>query len=294
MSDAPLLSADLLRKLQRLEILSHSAFVGRMKGERRSPRKGTSIEFADHRPYVVGDDLRFIDWNILARLDRLFLKLFEEEEDLSLYVLVDRSLSMDFGTPTKFAFARQVAAALAFVGLLNHDRVVLASFADTLTERLQPLRGQGSYWRATEFLEKLTPAGGSDLAASCKRFAQLYRQRGVAVLLTDLMDKRGFETALRYLVARRYEILVVNILSQEELNPELAGDMRLTDVEDHSHVEVTASAPLLRQYHRRLDTWLEDVHTFCTQRQIAFVHVASNTPVEELIFRYLRERQVVR
>src|SRR6267154_5579461 len=159
----PLLDSLFLAKLEQLELVSRKIFMGRMKGERRSKRKGQSVEFADYRNYVVGDDLRFLDWNLYARLDRLFLRLFMEEEDLHFYVLIDNSLSMDFGRPSKLRYAKQVAAALGFIGLVNMDRVVIEAFNDKLTQSLPAVRGRKSLWRVLDFLQKLTPAGPSNL-----------------------------------------------------------------------------------------------------------------------------------
>src|ERR671933_2562109 len=158
----PLLDPEFLARLEQLELVSRKVLLGRMKGERRSKRKGQSVEFADYRNYVVGDDLRFLDWNLYARLDRLFIRLFMEEEDLHFYLLVDNSLSMDFGTPTKLHYARQVAAALGFVGLVNLDRVVLEVFNDRLTQSLPPLRGRRSLWRLLDFLGEVEGAGARD------------------------------------------------------------------------------------------------------------------------------------
>src|SRR5215510_11006706 len=162
----PLLDADFLARLEQLELVSRKIFLGRLKGERRSKRKGQSVEFADYRNYVIGDDLRFLDWNLFARLDRLFIRLFLEEEDLHFYVLLDNSLSMDFGTPTKLRYAKQVAAALGFIGLVNMDRVVIEAFNDRLTQSLPAIRGRRSLWRMMDFLQKLEPAGPSDLKRS--------------------------------------------------------------------------------------------------------------------------------
>src|SRR5258708_5190003 len=159
----PLLEPKFLARLEQLELVSRKIFVGRMKGERRSKRKGQSVEVADYRNYVVGDDLRFLDWNLYARLDRLFLRLFMEEEDLHFYVLLDNSLSMGFGTPTKLHYAKQVAAALGFIGLVNLDRVIVEAFNDRLTQELPAVRGRRSLWRLLDFLDKLQPAGPSDL-----------------------------------------------------------------------------------------------------------------------------------
>src|SRR5438477_2704489 len=161
--EKPLLDPKFLAQLEQLELVSRKIFMGRMKGERRSKKKGQSVEFADYRNYVVGDNLRFLDWNLYARLDRLFLRLFMEEEDLHFYVLIDNSLSMDFGAPTKLHYAKQIAAALGFIGLVNMDRVVVEVFNDRLTQSLPPVRGRRSLWRLMDFLKKLEPAGPSDL-----------------------------------------------------------------------------------------------------------------------------------
>src|SRR6516162_9619345 len=166
----PLLDPAFLNRLEQLELVSRKIFLGRMKGERRSKKKGQSVEFADYRNYVVGDDLRFLDWNLFARLERLFIRLFMEEEDLHFYVLVDNSLSMDFGTPSKLHYARQVAAALAFIGLVNMDRVVIEAFNERLTQSLPAIRGRRSLWRVMDFLQKIDPAGPSDLRRALRTF----------------------------------------------------------------------------------------------------------------------------
>src|SRR5712691_11401023 len=165
-AQAPLLEPQFLHRLEQLELVSRKIFTGAIKGERRSKCKGQSVEFADYRNYVKGDDLRFLDWNLYARLDKLFIRLFQEEEDLHFYVLIDNSLSMDFGTPTKLHYARQVAAALAFVGLVNMDRVVIDVFSDGLTHSMPAVRGRRSLWRVMDFLQKIEPAGAGDMRES--------------------------------------------------------------------------------------------------------------------------------
>src|SRR6059058_5473393 len=170
-TDKPLLDPQFLARLEQLELVSRKIFLGRMKGERRSKKKGQSVEFADYRNYVIGDDLRFLDWNLFARLEKLFIRLFMEEEDLHFYVLIDNSLSMDFGNPTKLLYAKQLAAALAFIGLVNMDRVVIEAFNDRLTQSLPAVRGKRSLWRVLDFLQKLAPAGTSDMKESLRTFS---------------------------------------------------------------------------------------------------------------------------
>jgi uncharacterized protein (DUF58 family) len=290
----PLLDPQFLARLEQLELVSRKIFLGRMKGERRSKRKGQSVEFADYRNYVVGDDLRFLDWNLYARLDRLFLRLFMEEEDLHFYVLIDNSLSMDFGTPTKLHYAKQVAAALGFIGLVNLDRVVVEAFNDKLVEGLPALRGRRSLWRLLGFLDKLSPAGPSDLTKALRTFSIKSSGKGIVVVLSDFMDKGGYEEALRYLVARQMDIYAIQILSQEEIDPDVTGDVKLVDVEDDDAAEVTVNLPLLRRYRENLAAYQRGLAEFCTKRGVSFLSASTQVPFDKLVLTYLRQRGLVR
>src|SRR5436309_6334001 len=289
-----LLDPQFLARLERLELVSKKIFLGRMKGERRSKRKGQSVEFADYRNYVVGDDLRFLDWNLFARLDRLFIRLFLEEEDLHFYILLDNSLSMDFGSPSKLHFAKQVAAALAFVGLVNMDRVVIEAFNDRLTQSMPAARGRRSLWRVMDFLQKLEPAGPSDLKQALRTFSIKCSGKGIVVLLSDLMDKGGYEEALRYLVARQLDIYVIQILSQEEIEPEIVGDLKLVDIEDDDIAEITVSGPLLKRYKQNLAAYRSALQQFCSRRGIAYLFTSNQVPFDRLVLSYLRQRGLVK
>ncbi len=283
-----------LHKLEQLELVSKKIFVGRMKGERKSKRRGSSVEFADHRNYSVGDDLRHIDWNVYGRLDKLFLKLFLEEEDLHFYTMLDTSLSMDFGEPTKLHYGKQVAAALAFIGLVNHDRVVLDTFGSNLDVGLSSVRGRSQMHRVVGYLDKLGASGASDLTAAVKSFAIKHAGKGVVVLISDFLDKRGYEPALRYLLARNMDIYVIHVLSQEEVEPELAGDLRLVDAEDDDEAEITVSAPLIARYKANLNAFVGGMKEWCTQRGITYIFTTNHNPFDKLILNYLRERGLVR
>ncbi|HKI35450.1 MAG TPA: DUF58 domain-containing protein [Gemmataceae bacterium] len=289
-----LLDPEFLARLEQLELVSRKIFLGRMKGERRSKKKGQSVEFADYRNYVVGDDLRFLDWNLYARLDRLFLRLFMEEEDLHFYVLIDNSLSMDFGTPSKLHYAKQVAAALGFIGLVNLDRVMAEAFNDRLTQTLPAIRGRRSLWRLLDFLQKIDPAGPSDLKQALRTFSLKSSGKGIVVLLSDLMDKGGYEDALRYLVARQMDIYVIQILSQEEIEPDIVGDLTLTDVEDGDVAEITVSGPLLRRYKQNLAAYRAGLHEFCARRGVTYLFTSNQVPFDRLVLTYLRQRGLVR
>src|SRR5437667_2681789 len=265
----PLLDPQFLARLEQLELVSRKIFLGLMKGERRSKRKGQSVEFADYRNYVKGDDLRFLDWNLYARLDRLFLRLFMEEEDLHFYVLIDNSLSMDFGEPTKLHYAKQVAAALGFIGLVNLDRVMMEAFNDRLVQSLPAQRGRRSLWRVLDFLNKIEPSGPSDMAKALRTFSIKSSGKGIVVVLSDFMDKGGYEDALRYLIARQMDVYAIQILSQEEIDPDITGDLKLVDVEDADAAEVTATMPLLRRYRENLAAYRAELQSFCTRRGIS-------------------------
>jgi uncharacterized protein (DUF58 family) len=290
----PLLEPQFLHRLEQLELVSRKIFTGAIKGERRSKRKGQSVEFADYRNYVKGDDLRHLDWNLYARLDRLFIRLFQEEEDLHFYVLIDNSLSMDFGAPTKLHYARQVAAALAFIGLCNMDRVVLSVFNDRVAQSMPAVRGRRSLWRVMDFLQNVQPAGPSNLRESLKTFTMKSTGKGIVVLLSDMMDKAGYEEALRYLVARQFDIYVIQILSLEELEPAVLGDLKLVDIEDDDEAEITVSAPLIKRYKQNLAAFQAGLQEFCNRRGITYMMTSNQVSFDRLVLSYLRQRGLVR
>lgn len=289
-----LLPPDLMAQLERLELVTRKIFRGRMKGERRSKRKGQSVEFADFRAYAPGDDLRTIDWNLYARLDKLIVKLFLEEEDLHFYVLIDASRSMDFGEPTKLDYARQLAAALGFVGLVRTDRVRIETIGQGLREHGPILRGRKSVWRMLEHLNGIEPGDAVSLAEGVKNFCLRNPGRGVVVLISDLMDKSGYEAGLRYLASQRMDVYVIHLLSQEELAPEVKGDLKLVDSEDADVAEITVSAPLLARYQATLNAFTVGALEFCSRRGMNYLLANNQTPVKELISNYLRRRGLVR
>jgi uncharacterized protein (DUF58 family) len=289
-----LLSPDLLARLERLELVSRKVFRGRMKGERRSRRKGQSVEFADFRNYVPGDDLRFMDWNLYARLDKMFLKLFLEEEDLHFYALIDASHSMGFGDPSKLTYAKQLAAALGFIGLTRADRVKIETLSASRRNPGPVLRGRRSLWRMLDYLENLEAGQDVPLLEGVKNFCLRNSGKGILVLLTDLLDKSGYEAALRVLLAQRMDVYVLHVLSPEELQPTLSGDLRLIDCEDADVAEVTISRPLLTRYQRTLASFIDGAREYCTRRGMAYVLGDTSQPVEQLVTSYLRERGLVR
>jgi uncharacterized protein (DUF58 family) len=292
--DKTLLTAEFMSKLEQLELLSRRIFIGRMKGERRSKRKGESVEFADYRNYVVGDDLRFLDWNIYARLERLLLKLFMEEEDLNVTVLFDVSRSMDWGNPNKGMYAKRVAAALGYIGLINYDRVSLYGYSDTLAHEMRAIRGRRLSSQMLKFLQEIPLAGSSNFTAVAKSFSIRHRGKGVVVVVSDFFDKTGFTDGLRYLLSRDLDLYVVQVLSPEEIDPTLVGDLKLKDVEDDDIAEVTISKPLLDRYKANLQAYCTELKDYCTRRGIVYLFTSTRVSFDVLVMSYLRQRGLLR
>ena len=289
-----LLSSEFMTKLEQLEILSRKIFAGRMKGERRSKKKGESVEFADYRNYVVGDDLRFLDWNIYARLERLLLKLFMEEEDLNITVLFDVSKSMDWGNPHKGLYVKRVAAALAYIGLVNYDRVNLYGYSNNLVHEMRAVRGRRLVGQVIKFLEELPYEGPSNMTEVCKRFALRHTGKGVVIVLSDFMDKGGYADGFRYLLSRNLDLYAVQILSPEEIDPTLVGDLKLRDVEDDDVAEITISAPLIKKYKANLQSFCTELKDHCTRRGISYLFTNTRVAFDTLVLAYLRQRGLLR
>jgi uncharacterized protein (DUF58 family) len=281
-------SPEFLAQLERLTLASRRVFRGRVKGERRSPRKGQSVEFADYRAYGVGDDLRYVDWNAYARLDRLHVKLFVDEEDLCLHLLVDASASMDFGRPTKLEYAAKLAAALGFVGLVGLERVGVGILRERAAEGWMPSRGRNQFPALLDFLTGVKPAGPTRLNDALASYALRARESGLAVVISDLLDPAGYEAGLRALMERRFDIHLIHLLDPEEMNPEMAGDFRLTDAETGEVQELSVDGEAIRAYREKLHAFLERAESFCRAKEIGYHRVITDTPVEEFVLAQLK------
>ncbi|RMH40266.1 MAG: DUF58 domain-containing protein [Deltaproteobacteria bacterium] len=279
-----------LKKLEYLHIVSRKAFTGTLRAERKTRTVGSGIEFADHRRYSMGDDFRYIDWNVYGRVDKLLLRLFEEEEDLTIYLLLDVSRSMQIGEPLKLHYAMQVAAALAYIGLANLDRVAIVPFADELRDPLPPARGKGRIFKVFDFL-RAVPAGGQTRMTDClTQFVHQHKRRGLAVVLSDFYDPDGFEAGLNVLRYNRFEPFVLQIYDRKEADPRLVhGDLTLVDCETGDEREVTVSRSLLEQYAREHERYCAALNHYCTQRAFPYFRTHTGVPFDDLILRIFRE-----
>ncbi|MEM9493312.1 MAG: DUF58 domain-containing protein, partial [Myxococcota bacterium] len=257
-----------LKKLEYLHVVSRKIFSGSMRAERRTRKVGSGIEFADHRRYTWGDDFRYIDWNLYGRIDKLLLRLFEEEEDLYIYILVDCSKSMMIGDPLKLHYAMQVGAALGYVGLANLDRVAIIPFSDRLHGRLPPARGKNRIFKIFEFLRNVEVGGHTALASCLRKFVHENKRRGLAVVISDFYDPKGFEEGINSLRYNKFEPFVLQVYDQKEANPSLHGDLTLVDCETGEAKEVTISRSLLEAYRQEHEKYCAELSEFCTARAL--------------------------
>ena len=277
-----------LKKLEYLHVVSRKIFTGGARAERKMRKVGSGIEFADHRRYTWGDDFRYIDWNVYGRIDKLLLRLFEEEEDLHIYILLDCSKSMLIGTPLKLHYAMQVGAALSYIGLANLDRVAIMPFSERLLGRLPPARGKGRIFKVFEFLRN-APAGGDTALAPCvKSFVHQNKRRGLVVVISDYYDPTGFEEAINTLRYNKYEPFVLQVYDQKEANPSLHGDLALVDCETGTVKEVTITRALLEAYQREHERYCGELAEFCTARAIPYFRTHTNIPFDDLVLRIFR------
>jgi uncharacterized protein (DUF58 family) len=307
MPDA-LLTPELLRRLEQFQLLAARRAKSSSKGERRSRARGQSVEFADYRSYVHGDDFRYLDWNLYGRLEKLFLKLYEEERELPVRIFLDASESMTFGEPRKFDFARQVAAAIGYVALSGFDRVSVIPFPDLSTSAdtnpatriaelaargaLRSVRGKKSAIQFFQNLGALTAGGSANLNEALRRGALEARQAGVAVVLSDFLDPAGYESGLTALVGRGFQVDLVQILAPDELSPSTFGDLRLVDSETGAMQEVTFGRFRLKSYRQTVQNFMQRLREYCKSRGINFFTASSNTDLQDLLLKQLRQAEV--
>ena len=282
-----------LRQLERLGLLMKQPVRGGLKGGRRSVKRGQSVEFADYRDYALGDDLRQLDWNVYARLEKLFVKLFIEEEDVTITFLLDASSSMAFGRPQKLLFAKRAAAALGYIGLASEDRVVVTALGGRAARRQGGLRGSGRVFRLLANLSSIQPVEGpTDLVAAARHAGAMLSGRGVVVLVSDLLDP-GSDRVIRELAATGSELIVLHTLSPEELDPRLEGDLRLVDSETGDGIDVTVDLATLDDYQARLLAWQQSFADLAAKRRASYVPLSTDVPLADLVFAELRRRRVV-
>jgi uncharacterized protein (DUF58 family) len=281
--------SDFLRKLERLRLVAKRLDWAGAKGEHAVSRKGFSLEFSDYRRYQRGDDLRYVDWNVYRRLDRLLLKVFTAEEEMNIYLLVDTSRSMAEGSPVKLDYAKKVAAALGYIGLKNLDRVGGAAFASSLHQPFRLGRGRKQILSMFSFLNKLSCSGETNLRSAIHSFTNLFPQPGFVVIVSDLFDPAGWRRALEELTAKRYQLLVIHVVDEQELRPKAWGDVALADVEGGRERKFFLDDDLLRRFEDELASYFKEIETVCAGRRIDYLRTSTQVPFDEFVLQTLRQ-----
>lgn len=300
--DTALFDKEFLRKLESLAFIARRLYRGASRGAHTSVRRGTSLDFADFRAYQPGDDFRTIDWGIYGRLDKLVVRLYAEEEDLSIHLLLDSSRSMSFGTPPKIDYARRLAAALGYVGIGSLDRVGVTTFAAGLGQgpgaSLAPRRGRLQLFHLLEYMSSLEPAGKTDIGRSMEEYARRSRTPGLAIVISDLLDGAssaagglldGYRRGMQALRFHDFEVVLVHVLDREEISPAEQGALRLTDMETGQALSLYVDRPLLSAYRQKVDSFFRQVESFCLKNGIEYLRAATLVPFEDVVLRYLRQ-----
>lgn len=290
---SPLVAADVYERLDRLALVSRRRVLGFGKGDRRSMRRGTSLEFVDYRPYTSGDDPRQVDWNIYGRSGALFVKLFEEEEVLTVHLLLDSSGSMDWGSTNKLLFARRLAAALGYISLVGATRLRISSLGDNADRTFGPAWGRRQMAGLLSFLDSTEGKGESDLDEALRTYTRRAREPGLAILISDLLTPR-YQLGLRRLIDRHYEVVVLHVLAPEEAQPPMSGDLTLIDRETGAEVPITLNQEAVERYRRRFAEWSGEIEQFCGRHQIIYQRLLSDERLEHVLFDTLRKRGILR
>ena len=277
-----------MRKLEYLALVA-KRFSGLFKAERRAKKLGSGLEFADYRGYVAGDDFRYLDWKTYLRLGKLLLRLYEEEEDLPVYIFIDCSQSMDYGSPSKLDYARSVAAALCYIGLANLDRVTAIAYANGIESELSPQRGKGQIFRVFQFLSELEPSGETNAKEAFHAFCARNRRRGLAVVISDFFDTNGFENGLNMLRYYRHDVFVIQVASREDVEPGLSGQLQLVDSESRISRDIMVTPGLTDAYKVEMARFSDELQHHCIKYQLGYVRTVTDFPFEELILQVFRQ-----
>jgi uncharacterized protein (DUF58 family) len=287
------LDSQFFRKLDRFEILAHGIHRGGQIGHRRSVSRGAGLEFADHKEYSAGDDIRYLDWNLYARLEEVFIKIFEQEEALPIYILLDASGSMGLGEPTKLAFAARIAAALAYVGLANDDDVRVCLFAEGLLQSSKILRGKTQIYEILDLLDP--PAdGGTDLAAALSTFSAENRLPGMAFVLSDFLDPAGVLAGVRLLAGRRFGVVGMHVIAPEEARPDIDGDVELEDLETDRRLRVLLRRDTLTRYEQFFANHCADIRRQLQRYGARYLSLPTTQDIDQVLFARLPEEGVFR
>jgi uncharacterized protein (DUF58 family) len=289
-----LLEKDFLRKLEYLYLVAKEGFQGLLTAARLSKSFGSGLEFAEHREYIPGDDFRHIDWNVYLRIGKPMLKLYQKEEELFVYILVDASKSMDRGTPSKLDFAKKIAASLAYVGLANDDRVTVGSFTSQLGDSTNAAQGKGRLFDTLRFLGEMKGEGQTDMARALAAFLHKSRRKGLVILISDFFDPGGFQRALKQLHHAHYDFFTIQINEPEEIKPTIKGDLEIIDCESGEKLQTQVAATALQLYQEELERHYGELRNLCKSLREGHVAAVTDQPFEDVVLDVLRRGGLLR
>ena len=290
----PFLDEVFLRKLENLKLLARKGIRGHDKGEHISWRSGGSLEFLDYRKYHIGDDFRYVDWNVYGRLDKLFIKLFRAEENQTVHILIDRSRSMGTGKPTKAMYAKKIAAAVSYICLANLDRVRVTAFTDRLKESMPPARSKQTYSKVLKFLVSLSAVGRTGINKSLSEYADLRIRPGTAIILSDVLDPNGFKKGLEALKYEKYKVALIQILNHEEILPTIKGNLLLRDVETGRSRTIDLNSELIESYQKKIEAYINSIRNFCLDNRIDYYLYDTSILLEKFLLDYLTKGLIFR
>ena len=283
-----------LKNLEKLKIATKKGIKGPHRGEHKAWQSGEGIEFLDYRKYHLGDDLRYVDWSVYGRLDKLFIKLFHAEENQTVYILLDMSRSMGSGIPPKHISAKKMAAALSYISLSNLDKIGLTSFSDGIDEMKLPVRGKKTFPELLSFLASLQPADQTNINASLFEYASICRRHGIAVIVSDLFDAGGCADGLKALAYKHFDIHIIHTLDHEELFWTQTGNLMLNDVETGNKKVTFVDRSLLERYRKKISDFISGIQSFCNEHEISYYLYDTRIPFESVLIDYFTKGTVLR
>jgi uncharacterized protein (DUF58 family) len=288
------LDASTLQRLDTLALITRKSMATGRPGRRRSPLAGTSMEFADYRRYAPGDDFRRIDWRAYARLERIFLRVFEAEENLTVTILLDCSNSMQYGKPSKASLASSIAAALSYVALKCEDGVIVGALTDRLSAFRRVGSGKHTLWTIGDFLSHLPDSGPTDLNRALYDLGRVVKSPGLTIVISDFLAPGGYQIGLRSVRELRQEVALLQILSQDELEPDVQGDWQLRDSEGSGNVDVSGTPAVIEAYQQRLLLYMQDLASFAHAQAMTYAMIPSDTDLIDVVQRLLRQVEIVK
>ncbi len=283
-----------LKNLEKLKLVTRKGVKGPERGEHKSWHSGEGLEFLDYRNYQPGDDLRYVDWSVYGRLDKLFIKLFHAEENQTIHILLDMSRSMHAGNPNKALNAKRLAAAMSYISLASQDKVHVVSFGERMKDSSPLVKGKRRYASILSYLMPLEPAGATDLNTSLTEYASTCRRPGIAIVISDMLDPKGYEEGLKALAYRNFDVNVVQVLEREELSWTQTGNFILQDVETGELRRTSVDMAMVEQFRQRVHAFLTGIHEFCNNFGLHYYLYDTQVPFEEFLVDYVTRGTVFR